>query len=57
MTDRRVRRPIRDTWMALRRWFRRAEPEAPEDPYAYVGAPRKPRTPRRSAAAKVDPRF
>jgi hypothetical protein len=34
----------------IRKIFRRiAEP--PEDPYAYVGAPKKPRTPRRSTAA------
>ena len=26
-------------------------PDPPEDPYAYVGAPKKPRTPRRSASA------
>jgi hypothetical protein len=28
-----------------------ADPEGPEDPYAYVGAPKKPRYPGRSAAA------
>jgi hypothetical protein len=28
-----------------------AESESPEDPYAYVGAPKKPRPPHRSAAA------
>jgi len=33
----------------LKRIFRR-EPEAGEDPYAYVGAPKKPRLPGRSAA-------
>ncbi|HEY1220247.1 MAG: hypothetical protein ABSE42_04150 [Bryobacteraceae bacterium] len=55
MAYRPVRRRIRDTWTALKRWFRRAEPETPEDPYAYVGAPKKPRTPRRSAAAKAEP--
>jgi hypothetical protein len=32
----------------------RKEPEAPEDPYAYVTAPRKPRTPNRSAAAVAE---
>lgn len=50
-----IHRRIHDTWTALKRWFQRAEPEAPEDPYAYVGAPKKPRTPRRSAAAKAEP--
>jgi hypothetical protein len=27
------------------------DPEPPEDPYAYVGAPKKPRPPHRSASA------
>jgi len=49
----RVHRRIRDTWTALKRWFQCAEPEAPEE--AYVGAPRKPRTPRRRAAAEAEP--
>jgi hypothetical protein len=30
-----------------------AGPEPPEDPYSYVGAPKKPRTPRLSASAKA----
>ena len=34
---------------------RRREPEAPEDPYAYVTAPRKPRPSSRSAAVAADP--
>ena len=34
----------------LKRLLRR-EPEPPEDPYAYVGAPKKPRPPLRSASA------
>ena len=29
----------------------RIDPEPPEDPYSYVGAPKKPRLPHRSAAA------
>jgi len=28
-----------------------AEPGSPGDPYAYVGAPKRPRSPNRSAAA------
>ena len=32
----------------------RKEPEMPGDPYAYVTAPRKPRTPNRSAAAVAE---
>jgi hypothetical protein len=34
----------------LKRLFQRHDPEPPEDPYAYVGAPKKPRPPSRSAA-------
>jgi hypothetical protein len=34
----------------VKRFFRR-EPESPDDFYAMVGAPKKPRLPRRSAAA------
>jgi hypothetical protein len=55
MAYRPVHRRIHDTWSKMKRWFQRAEPEAPEDPYAYVGAPKKPRTPPRSAAAKAEP--
>lgn len=44
---------------ALRRRFRKKpepmEPGSPEDPYAYVGAPKKPKPPTRSAAAAVEP--
>jgi hypothetical protein len=36
----------------LGRFLRKPEPE-PEDPYAYVGAPKKPRPPRRGAAASA----
>ena len=40
---------------ALKRWLRRREPEHPDDPYALVGAPKKPRPPVRSAASSVRP--
>jgi hypothetical protein len=46
-------RPIRDVLERLKRFFRR-EPESPDDPYALVGAPKKPRQPHRSAAAAVE---
>ncbi len=36
------------------RFFRRT-PELPEDPYAYATAPKKPRLPRRGAAAAAEP--
>ncbi len=39
----------------LKKLMRRGEPELPEDPYAWVTAPKKPRPPYRSAAAVVDP--
>lgn len=32
----------------------RKEPDTPQDPYAYVGAPKRPRTPNRSAAAVAE---
>lgn len=41
-------------WKAFLRRIKRfikPEQEPPEDPYAYVGAPKKPRPPTRSAAA------
>jgi hypothetical protein len=31
----------------------RKQPEPPEDPYSYVGAPKKPRPPYLSASAKA----
>jgi hypothetical protein len=42
--------PIRDLLRRIQRFFRR-EPNCPDDPYAMVGAPKKPRPPQRSAAA------
>jgi hypothetical protein len=40
----------------LKRLFKRnPEPQLPEDPYAYVTAPRKPRPSSRGAAAVADP--
>jgi hypothetical protein len=44
---------IREWLDSIKRFFRR-KPNAPEDPYAYVTAPRKPRPPYRSAAAVAD---
>jgi hypothetical protein len=44
------RRRLREMLDRVRRLFRR-EPGSPEDPYAMVGAPKKPRPPYRSAAA------
>jgi len=50
MKRRPARKRIQDALARIRRIFRR-EPEAPDDPHAYVGAPKKPRPPHRSAAA------
>jgi hypothetical protein len=44
-----MKRPIRDLLRRLRRIFRR-EPDISDDPYAYVGAPKKPRPPLRGAS-------
>lgn len=46
----RKRAPLRDLFRRIRRIFRR-EPDLPDDPYAYVGAPKKPRPPLRGASA------
>ncbi len=40
---------------ALKKLLGRGKPEWPEDPYARVTAPKKPRPPYRSAAAVADP--
>ena len=44
------RRTVRDLLDRIRRMFRR-EPGHPDDPYALVGAPKKPRLPQRGARA------
>ncbi|MCU1336245.1 MAG: hypothetical protein JWO19_1826 [Bryobacterales bacterium] len=43
-----------DTLKAALQRLIRKKPEHPDDPYALVGAPKKPRTPLRSAAAAVE---
>ncbi len=49
--DSRVRQLLERVKAALRRKL--SDPEPPEDPYAYVGAPKKPRLPHLSASAKA----
>jgi len=44
-------RLLNDLKRALRK--RARGPEPPEDPYAYAGAPKKPRPPRLNASAKA----
>jgi len=43
-------------WLDRIKRFLKRETEPPEDPYAYVGAPKKPRPPyrRRAAAEPLD---
>jgi hypothetical protein len=53
MKQRFPHRLVRDILERLKRFFRR-EPESPDDPYALVGAPKKPGPPHRSAGATVD---
>jgi len=53
MKYRHRQRRIREVLERLKRFFKR-EPESPDDPYALVGAPKKPRPPHRSAAAVVE---
>lgn len=49
---------LRDIWQRIKNRLRknpfRKEPEAPEDPYAYVTAPNRPRPAGRSAAAVAE---
>jgi hypothetical protein len=51
------RDPMHRAWERFKRLFQRnpAEPAEPDDPYAYVGAPKKPRPPLRGSAVAVDP--
>jgi len=52
------RSPWRRAWDRMKRLFQTANDpgaDSPEDPYAYVGAPKKPRPPLRSSSAAVDP--
>jgi hypothetical protein len=44
----------RDIWNAILRLFGKDRP-LPEDPYAYVTAPKKPRLPGRGAAVADEP--
>jgi hypothetical protein len=41
-------------WLAAVKRFFKRKPDVPEDPYAYVTAPKKPKPPSRSAAAVAD---
>jgi len=42
---------LRQLLRRIKRFLAKPSSEPPEDPYAYVGAPRKPRPPHRSSAA------
>ena len=54
MTDSSMDGRIQKILARVRKYLNR-EPGPPEDPYAYVGAPKKPRLPRRSASAAAEP--
>jgi len=54
MQHRPYRSSLHRVWDRLKRLFHRT-PEPPDDPYAYVGAPKKPRPPLRSSSVAVDP--
>ncbi len=43
-----------ERWLDRIKRFFKPKPDTPEDPYAYVTAPKKPRPPYRSAAAVAD---
>jgi hypothetical protein len=49
-----MNRQIRKAMRKMRNWFRKREPESPEDPYSYVGAPKKPKPPSLSATAVAE---
>ena len=44
---------IRELLQRIQRFFKR-DPELPEDPYAMVGAPKKPKPPYRRARAAAE---
>ncbi|MGA9623357.1 MAG: hypothetical protein WBQ65_02720 [Bryobacteraceae bacterium] len=50
-----LRERMRHTMASLKRLLKREEPEPPDDPYAMVTAPKKPRLPHRSAAVADEP--
>ena len=55
MPYRSLRKSLGSAWRKVKRIFEREEPGWPEDPYAYVTAPKKPRLPQRSAAVAEEP--
>ena len=55
MEHRSLRQRMRRTMDSLKRLLKRKEPEPPDDPYAMVTAPKKPRPPHRSAAVADEP--
>jgi hypothetical protein len=50
MNRRSARDRFQELWRGIKRFLKR-DPETPEDPYAFVGAPKRPRPPYRRAAA------
>jgi hypothetical protein len=50
-----MHRKLDEAWRAFRRLFRRRQPGMPDDPYAYVTAPKKPRPLKGGAAVAEEP--
>ncbi len=55
MERRSLRERMRRTVASLKRFLKRERPDPPDDPYAMVTAPKKPRPPHRSAAVADEP--
>jgi alkanesulfonate monooxygenase SsuD/methylene tetrahydromethanopterin reductase-like flavin-dependent oxidoreductase (luciferase family) len=55
MERRSLRERMRRTIDSLKRLLKREGPDLPDDPYAMVTAPKKPRPPHRSAAVADEP--
>ena len=55
MERRSWRERMRRTVASVKRLLKRERPEPPDDPYAMVTAPKKPRLPHRSAAVADEP--
>jgi hypothetical protein len=55
MEHRSLRERMRHIMASLKRFLKREKPDSPDDPYAMVTAPKKPRPPHRSAALADEP--
>ena len=55
MERRSLRERMRHTMASLKRFLKREGPNLPDDPYAMVTAPKKPRPPHRSVGVADEP--